>query len=130
MMGKWSRLLMTRSSSGCLSSTVWREMVAARRRMSWANWYLADLVLEIRVEGSHRNVVHINTVLVRASSSQQAHREAMKLGGASKSKYVNPQGKKVSVLFRGLHQLDAIHERLEHGAELAFQEKIGVSDES
>jgi hypothetical protein len=33
-----------------------------------AKWYLADIVMEITIQGDSRNVVHVNTTLVRADS--------------------------------------------------------------
>ncbi len=93
-----------------------------------ARWFLADLVEEIRVEGTKRNLVHINHVIVEACSPEEAYSRAMELGEQSASEYSNGEGKKVSIFFRGLRNLDVIHDPLEHGCEIMFQEKLGVSE--
>jgi hypothetical protein len=90
-------------------------------------WFLADLVEEIRVQGRKRNVVHINYVLVRANTRAEAYREAVKLGKRANQSYRNSEGKIVTHRFLGLHDLDAIFEPLEHGCEIMFTERIGLS---
>src|SRR5437667_1294982 len=52
-----------------------------------AEWYVADLVEEIRVEGDPRSVVHINTVLVNARSPDEAFSRAWQLGQRSEQEY-------------------------------------------
>ena len=93
-----------------------------------AEWFWADLVEEIRVEGSKRNIVHINCVLIRATSPEEAYTRALKRGKAGNQTYTNPAGKKVSIRFRGLRNLDVIHDDLEDGCEIMFSEKLGVSE--
>lgn len=90
-----------------------------------AQWYLADLVIEINVEDDPRRVVHVNTVLVHANSPEAAHREALLLGQRQNDSYLNSKGKRVEFRFAGLKALDVIHEPLEHGAELYFSEYVG-----
>jgi hypothetical protein len=94
-----------------------------------ARWYLADIVLEHIVEGDPRNLVHVNTNLVEAESPEQAYQKALALGGDSGQEYTNTDGKRVRVAFRGLRQLNVIHEALEDGAELAYREMVGVPEE-
>ena len=92
-----------------------------------AQWYLADLVVEIAVEGDPRRVVHINTVLVNADSPSDAYEKALELGAAQVSdSYLNPAGKQVDSRFVGLKDLAVIHDKLEHGAELFFVEKADM----
>ena len=43
-------------------------------------WYLAEEVLEIRVEGDPRNVVHVNTRLLQAKDGEQAYARAAEFG--------------------------------------------------
>jgi hypothetical protein len=83
-----------------------------------ARWYLAGLVLEHTVEGDPRNVVHVNTHLIEADSPDEAYQKANALGRAGELEYANSDGKQVRVAFRGLRDLDVIHEDLEDGAEL------------
>jgi len=93
-----------------------------------AKWYLAEIVEEIRVEGDRRNVVHANVVLVRADSPDEAYTKALALGKRGNTKYRNPEGKTVTINFRGLRELDVIHDELEHGAEITFSRDVCVSE--
>ena len=89
-----------------------------------ARWYLADVILEIVVEGDPRNVVHVNMHLVEADSPDQAYEKALTLGRGSEQEYDNSDGKKVRTVFRGLRELDVIHGDLKDGAELAYSETV------
>ncbi len=91
-----------------------------------AIWYIAQVVLEITVEGESRNVVHINYLLVRAESPDAAYDEALRLGSEHKSSYANKDGKRVQIDFRGLRNLSVVYEPLEHGTELLYEERTGV----
>ena len=94
-----------------------------------ARWYLADVVLEHVVAGDPRNVVHINLHLIEADSPERAYEKAISLGQACEQVYSNTDGQEVAVRFRGLRDLNVIHEALEDGAELAFKESIGVPED-
>jgi Domain of unknown function (DUF4288) len=93
-----------------------------------AKWYLADIVQEITVEGDSRNVVHTNLVLVRADSPEEAYQKATELGAEGEQSYENIDGQHVTFCFRGLRELQVIHDELEHGAELSYREDIGVEE--
>ena len=93
-----------------------------------ARWYLADVVLEHVIEGERRNLVHVNTHLVEAASPEEAHKKAIKLGREHQDRYLNTDGKRVRVRFRGLRELNAIHEDLEDGAEISYQELVAVPE--
>lgn len=92
-----------------------------------AKWYLAWVVEEITVEGDLRNVVHINQFLIRADSPDEAHEKALEIGRESEMSYENTEGRRVVCSFRGLQDLQVIHDELEHGAELSYEEEVGVS---
>lgn len=94
-----------------------------------AKWYLADIVIELKIEDEPHNVIHINTVLVRASSPQRAYTRALKLGQEAEHEYKNTDGKMVQCIFRGLRDLIVIYNDLRSGAELIYQEQIGQSEE-
>jgi hypothetical protein len=94
-----------------------------------ARWYLADVVLEHRIDGDAQNVVHVNTHLVEAGSPDEAHEKAMALGRAGEREYENTDGCRVCVVFRGLRELNVVHEPLEDGAELMYTEDVGVPEE-
>ena len=51
------------------------------------------------------------------------------IGGRAEASYKNPQGKNVHVKFKGLNDLKVIYEELEHGAELAYQEFVGLRED-
>jgi hypothetical protein len=89
-----------------------------------AKWYLADIVEQIVVEDDPRYVVHTNTVLIRADSPEDAYAKAVELGTNKAVSYQNPEGKSVTITYRGLWDLKVIHSELEHGAELAYSEDI------
>ncbi len=92
-----------------------------------AEWFLAELVEEIRVAGHRRNVVHINYVLIHADSPKRAYQKAMARGRAGSSDYMNPAGELVRIRFLGLRNLNVIHDPLEDGCEIMFVEKLGVT---
>jgi hypothetical protein len=92
-----------------------------------ANWYVAELVEELTVEGEPRNVVHRNLTLIRGNSPEDAYAKAIALGEERNLTYDNPDRKKVTVVFHGLGSLNVIHDELEHGAEILYTEDIGVS---
>jgi hypothetical protein len=94
-----------------------------------AKWYIADLVMECQIEGEPRNVVHINIVLVRADSPEEAFQKAEELGKEGENSYLNPNNQQVIWLYRGLRDLQVIHDELEDGAELMYEEKIGISED-
>lgn len=93
-----------------------------------ARWYLADVVLEHTVEGDPRNVVHVNIHLIEADSPQRAYEKACTLGRDAEQVYVNSDGKVVRVVFRGLRDLNVIHEELEDGAELTYEQYESVPE--
>jgi hypothetical protein len=94
-----------------------------------AEWYIADLVMEITVHGASANVVHRNLTLIHAKSPEEAYEKAQQVGNTSETSYNNPKGQIVEISFRGIAKLDVIYEQLEDGAELAFEELIGVSSQ-
>lgn len=92
-----------------------------------AKWYLAEIVEEITVEGSS-NVVHTNTVLIRADSPEEAYERAVEVGTSGELSYENLDGKSVTIRFRGLYDLNVIHYELEHGAELTYFEEVNLDE--
>lgn len=93
-----------------------------------AQWYLADIVIEHRITNEPHNVIHINTMLIQASSPENAYACAQTLGHELEQTYENTDGERVTVIFRGLQNLLVIYDDVEHGAELAYSEKIGLSE--
>lgn len=108
-----------------------RLRVSSRRALAPimpANWYIAELVMEIRVSDDPRNVVHQNLTLIQANSADEAYKKAIQFGRAGETSYDNPSGKCVTIKFRGVSDLDEIHEELEDGAEIDFHYKVDVSE--
>jgi len=95
-----------------------------------AEWYIADIVIEINVEDESENVLHINTTLIQANNPEEAYKKAIELGKENEEEpYKNPSGKIVTTIFKGLNNLDVIYDKLEHGAELYFSEYTNISIE-
>jgi catechol 2,3-dioxygenase-like lactoylglutathione lyase family enzyme len=92
------------------------------------NWYLAELVVQLDVQDDPRRVVHLNLCLVEAGDAGEAYDKALALGRAAEQEYLNPAGRRVRLRFLGLRELTEIYEPLEDGAELTFEERIGISD--
>src|SRR5258708_24120146 len=91
-----------------------------------AEWYLADIVLLHTIEDDSENVVYINFVLIHASSPENAYEKALEIGHNEEAVYENTESKRVTVTFIGLRELNVIHDKLEHGAELTYERKIGL----
>ena len=89
-------------------------------------WYLAQLIVEITVEGDLRNVVHVNYMLINASSPEEAYMKSLNLGEEHESTYLNPSGKIVRCSFKGLKNLTVIYDRLEDGSEIFYEELVAV----
>jgi hypothetical protein len=94
-----------------------------------AEWFLAQLVEEFRVQGHNRSAVHINYVLIRARTPVEAYQKAVGLGRQANQTWRNPEGTQVRHRFLGLRDLDVIHDPLEHGCEIMFVERLGVTNE-
>lgn len=94
-----------------------------------ARWYLAEVVLEHTIEDDPRNVVHVNVHLIEAHSPQRAYEKACALGHDAERAYANSDGKEVCVVFRGLRDLNVIHEALEDCAELTYERRESVPED-
>jgi len=87
------------------------------------------MVEGITVEGESRNAVHKNYILIRGDSPEDAYEKAHELGKKLDVSYENPKGRLVQIKFRGLSELNVIHDELQHGAELLYEEFLGLSEE-
>ena len=92
-------------------------------------WYLAEIVTETRMASEHENVVHNNLILIRASSAEEAYEKTMAHGREMEDTYQSPEGGTVTILFRGLSDLNVIQDELEDGAEIAYEEMLDMSEE-
>jgi hypothetical protein len=93
-----------------------------------ARWYLAEIVLEHIIESDRRNLVHVNSHLIRAASPEKAYGKANELGRVNRLRYTNTDGKQVRVRFRGLRELRVVHDELEDGVELGYEEATAVPE--
>jgi len=93
-----------------------------------AEWYLAEIVVEIVAEDDPRNVIQINLVLIHANSPEEAYAKALERGKTEELTYENPQGKSVIITFKGLRDLQVIPDKLEDGAELSYSEQIALTE--
>ncbi len=94
-----------------------------------STWFVTELIVKITVQEDTRNVVHKNLVLIEAESATDAYDKAMTAGAAHTMSYLNPQGRKVNIEFVGLGRLNAVYDHLEDGAELLYEEYVGIPDE-
>ena len=93
-------------------------------------WFLADLIMEILIEGERRNVVHRNLFLVSASSPEEAYDKALRIGHEHEIVYDNPAGHPVRHNFRGIAHLDTLVDcEPADGAELTFEQRVDVPEE-
>ena len=90
---------------------------------------LADVVLEHQIESEPRNVVHIDTYLIEAGSPDEAFEKGMAVGRENEREYQNTDDRIVRVIFRGLRELNVIHDPLEDGSEIMYAEHVGVTEE-
>ena len=92
-------------------------------------WFIGELVEEFKAVNQTENLVHINTILIRADSPEIAYQKALTLGEETNRVFINTDGIEVRVNFRGLRGLYPVYDRLEDGAELLYEERKGISDE-
>jgi hypothetical protein len=94
-----------------------------------AEWFVAELIMEITVAGADRNVVHRDLVLISAKRPESAYERALDLGQQGEVSYENPKGQSVQIKFRGISRLDVVSDPLEDGSELTFEELVDVSED-
>jgi hypothetical protein len=86
------------------------------------HWYLADLVVQFDIQGDSEYLYHVNTVLIKASSVEEALTKAEVIGVRSNLDYVNTDNAKVKARFLGLRNIVELLEPLEDGSELYYDE--------
>jgi hypothetical protein len=93
-------------------------------------WFIGELVEEFQAADQTENLVHINTILIKADSPEVAYEKALTLGESANRVFTNTDGVDVRVRFRGLRGLYPVYDRLEDGAELLYEKREGMSDEA
>ena len=81
-------------------------------------WFLAELVQEIRIEGEDGKELHAILVLIQASEPETAYSKALDWGKARELDFTNTEGRPVKIRFLGLSSLNIVYEPLIDGAEL------------
>ena len=97
--------------------------------MELANWYLADLVVEVRVEGAGKSVVHFDLHMIRAKDATEAYDKALRIGNGKSKQYLREDGNLISFIFRGLNDLVAVDEEFEDGARILFRSQPEMTEE-
>jgi hypothetical protein len=92
-------------------------------------WFLADMIQELKVGDATDSTVWINTHLIKASTPEEAYEKAVNHGKIYESSWRNSEGEQVVSRFRGLRDLLLIYEALEDGAEIMWEEQEDVSEQ-
>jgi Domain of unknown function (DUF4288) len=93
-------------------------------------WFLAEIVLKVTNRSESTCRVHVNFVLVEATSAEEAYARAVELGRMENNTFENRVGELIDVEFKGLKNLHRIYERiLSHGAELLYEELASCTEE-
>jgi hypothetical protein len=93
-----------------------------------AEWYIAEMVMEIPVHGARRNVLHRNLILLKARSPQEAYDKAIQTGQDGQTTHTNPKNQLVEIRFRGISKPDVVYDAIEDGAGLTYEELLGVPE--
>ena len=91
-------------------------------------WFLAELIQEFNFANGDAPLVWVNTVLIRASSLDEAYEKSLALGANYNESYKNTDDEVVTVRFRGLRDLLLIYEKLEDGAEILYSEYDEITE--
>jgi len=86
-----------------------------------AEWYLAEIVERFKVHDELSSTIHVNFILVRAATPEQAFEKATAFGKVGKEPYTNSDGKIVTPEYLGLRNLHVIYEPLEDGSEIVYE---------
>jgi hypothetical protein len=92
-------------------------------------WFLADIVEELKVGDAEGSTVWINTHLIKATSPEEAYEKALSVGKLCEQVWTNKDGEQVISRFRGLRDLLLIYENLEDGAEIMWEQQEDVSEQ-
>lgn len=91
-------------------------------------WFIAELLIEMRIEKEPQNIVHVNSHLIHAKTIAAAKAKAKAIGKKSSNSYKNTDGRKVKVIFRGIRDLFELPEGVEDGAEVLWEEYVGLTE--
>jgi hypothetical protein len=92
-------------------------------------WFLAEMIQEFDFTNGDGPLVWVNTILIQASSVDEAYEKSMAKGKEYDYTFINSDQEEVTSRFRGLRDLYLIYEKLEHGAELLYSEYDEITEE-
>jgi hypothetical protein len=92
-------------------------------------WFLAELIQELRPADAEESTVWVNTILIQAKSVEEAYEKSLDHGKLYETTYKNTDGVEVTERFRGLRDLLLIYERLEHGSEIMWADYGEIPEE-
>jgi Domain of unknown function (DUF4288) len=93
-------------------------------------WFLADMIQELKLAGEEESTVWVNTILVRATSLEEAYQKSLDHGKVYEHTYTNTDGVLVTSRFRGLRNLLLIYEKLEDGSEIMWKEHEDLTEQA
>ena len=85
-------------------------------------WFLAEMIQELKVGDNEDSTIWVNTILIKASSLEEAYTKSLEHGKQYDGAYTNTDGEPVITKFRGLRNLLLIYEKLEDGSEIMWEE--------
>ena len=92
-------------------------------------WFLAEMVQEFTFSNGDGPLVWVNTILINAVSLEDGYTKALQFGEQYNDTYLNSDHVEVTTRFRGLRDLFLIHDKLEHGAELLYEERDDLTEQ-
>ena len=93
-------------------------------------WFIAEMIQEFTFSNGDSPLVWVNSILVHAISLDEGYERAMKLGAQYDDVYMNSDGVQVTTRFKGLRDLFLVHDKLEDGAELVYEELEDLSEDA
>jgi tetratricopeptide (TPR) repeat protein len=85
-------------------------------------WFLAEHIQQFTFANGDDPLVWVNTVLIQATSLEEAYSKAMAQGEPYNHKFINTDQVEVTCTFRGLRDLYLIYDKLEDGSEIIWTE--------
>ncbi len=93
-------------------------------------WYVATLIMKIKVEDNNEFIVHKNLYLINSNSDEEAYTKSLKLGKNNETSFHNSSNKLVLITFEGVNDLEeVIDSDIEDGCELRYDEYAYTSNE-
>src|ERR1700681_1665233 len=101
---------------------------AMRQKDSHLQWYVAEVITHTVIEGGPDAYTTIDTVLLAAGTEDEAYKKAMEYGQSCAREYLNTDGKRINIDFRGLRNLFFPTDGLVDRGLLFYEELTGLTD--